>query len=146
MKKSLVLFFAILWSTSVFAAEEKVIIIEGFNDYGLADILREHGPMVTADTALGFVNTIEGGFGVVLEEGRPELEVKISIINRYEDSERFVVDLKETGFADDSVKGQWKRFLFKQMKDSRLKLVSYGSKWQCYRGENKDKWIKGLCG
>ena len=145
MKKFLVLFFAILWSTSVFAGDEKVKILEGFNDFGLDDVLQKHGPVVIADTALGFVNAHKGIFGKHLEEGLPELEVKISLINRYKDNERFVVDVKETGFADASVRGQWKRFLFKQMEDTRLKLVGYGSKWLCYRGENKDKWIKGLC-
>ena len=146
MKKSLVLFFAILWSTSVSAGEDKTKALDGFNNVDFGHLLQGNQSELITDTLLGFVNTRVGGFGVVLEEGRPVLEVKISFIDARGDNERGVVDVKETGFADDSVKGEWQRYLFKRTKDRRFKLVGYGLKYMCYRGENKDKWIKDRCG
>ena len=146
MKTFVILVFAFLWSASVSAGEDKIKIIDDFNDFGLDRVLQKSGPVVVIDDLLGFAQALKEGYGAYLEEGRPELEVKISFMNPRTDNERAVVDVKDTGFADDSVKGHWQRFMFKRIEDTRFKLVEYGSKWSCYRGENKDKWIKGLCG
>jgi len=52
----------------------------------------------------------------------------------------YVMLSSSDGIADDSIKGQELYAVFKDEK-----LVTYGMKIKCWRGENKDNWQTDLC-
>jgi hypothetical protein len=40
------------------------------------------------------------------------------------------------GFLDDSVRGEWRRYVFEQRDDSTWHIVAAERAWRCWRGEN----------
>lgn len=80
------------------------------------------------------------------DEGRPELSINVRMINAFiPEQTRFIVDVIETGYADDSVGGGWERFMLKPTEDGQYTLVAHGWKWRCQRGGMADQWVGRPC-
>ncbi|MEL6437544.1 MAG: hypothetical protein AAFP99_12210 [Pseudomonadota bacterium] len=100
----------------------------------------------TVNSAMEILGDRWNGFPDLAKEGRPELTMNVRMINRYDaDQARVIVDVTETGYADDSADGGWQRFMLKPLEDGRLSLVAHGVKWKCARGALADQWVAQAC-
>lgn len=86
-------------------------------------------------------------YGYSLEEDSQDLVIRWDRSRWLEgDIVRVVtLDVEAVGFADDSVKGERIRHILASDGEGGFRVMASGTQYTCWRGENKDKWIDGLC-
>ncbi|MEM7067678.1 MAG: hypothetical protein AAF478_02245 [Pseudomonadota bacterium] len=123
---------ALMFSASV-AFAGQLVVPEGYSDF------RSPGSIVV-DRPMSMVLEQVTAFPESLG-GKPELTLKSWI----SDENRLVIDIVETGFLDDSVKGANRLFEFTETADGKYKLETYGYRQQCYRGGDPNVWVAEPC-
>lgn len=134
MIKFAALFVAFMAGLSGAAFANEVHTPDGYSDF------RSPGPLVV-ERPMAVVLEQLNAFPDVFGEGNPLLELK-SYLDR---ADRLVIDVIETGFLDDSVKGANRRFVFVETEDGKFKVWGYGYRQQCYRGGDPNEWVADAC-
>lgn len=123
------IFFSCLCATS--ATAQEVQILPGHSDFRApAPGVYDQPMQLVQDWVLGFPDG----------EGRPELQLASAIT---EDG-RLVIDLSESGLADDSVLAVRQRFELIRADNGAWALVAYGFQQRCARGGSSD-WQAEPC-
>lgn len=99
--------------------------------YGVGDTFED--PMQIAAQAFASFNPDQ--------EGRPGIEVDVSV----DFFNRITILVAETGFADDSVRGQRTQYLLEQGGDLTWTVTDTRITYLCGRGANTVTWQSDLC-
>ena len=115
------------------AHAQDVLTLEGYADFRKPASVTVERPMaVVQDMLTAFPESLEG---------RPAMEIDAA---KNADGD-LQIDVTEGGLLDDSVDAIQRRYVMRQMEDGRYRLVAYGYRQKCGRGENPGKWTADLC-
>ncbi len=113
------------------AAADDFQILPGYSDFGLPEMALIEQPMtLVTNWVAGFPDSVEG---------RPTL----SLTSEMQDG-ILVIEITETGLADDSVSAVQRRYELAPTDDWQWQMVAYGHHQQCYR-VNPGQWHADPC-
>ena len=112
---------------------------EVFTPAGYSDF-RSPGAIIV-DRPMDVVRDQLSIFPELFGEGKPAIE----LISFMDESNRLVIDFKETGLLDDSVEAINQRFVLEENGDGKFKLWGYGFRQKCYRAPSVGQWIAEPC-
>ena len=117
--------YHLLWPAYPAPAQVDLTLEHNLNGFNVREV-----PDLSGPTPLAVLDQIDVGFPTDGEEGgRPGLSLELS-----ETGAKIAVNLTESGWADDSVKGQVYRVLMERKGDG-WRVTGLGHAWLCYRGE-----------
>ncbi|ASP19900.1 hypothetical protein ANTHELSMS3_01185 [Antarctobacter heliothermus] len=112
-------------------AAQTVQILPGYSDFRLPATQVVDQPMtLMMNWLLSFPESAEG---------RPQIDLLAKV-----EEGRLAIVFTDSGGGDDSVKAIQRRMEFLQTEDWRWRLVAYGFRQQCWRGESDD-WTDRPC-
>ena len=111
----------------------EIVTLDGFTDFRKPGPMTVERPMaVVVDTLTAFPESLEG---------RPAIEIDAA---KNGDGD-LQIDVTESGLMDDSVDAIQRRFVMRQTEAGAYRLVAYGYRQKCGRGENPGEWTAELC-
>ncbi len=134
MNKMFALTGALALNMAGSALAEEVFIPEGYSDFGSPGAITVSRPVhAVLDTLIGFPESHGSG--------SERLEMK----SYFDRADRLVLDVTESGLADDSVSATNRKFVFKQAERGSYQLWGYGFRRQCARSEDIEEWVATAC-